>query len=192
MSQEKYIAKHKTIFNEDFEIKKTDNEYYYQNELTKKLDSTLKSFNQEIINEIVLWKVNRFAKVDEDTFSIINHIEIDSNELEVEKTKQVLKKLLKTKGIQLPMASTILRFRNKNIYQIIDQRVYRIIYDGKTLKLNTHSSEKNINEQIDLYLDYLSHLRNTCEKLQIPFCDSDRILYMADKRINKKIPLKNY
>jgi hypothetical protein len=51
-----------------------------------------------------------------------------------------------------------LRFRN-NIYQIIDQRVYRIIYEGQTLKLKTYPSEKNINEQIDIYLKYLLDLR---------------------------------
>lgn len=177
------MKKIKTVFDKDFD---------YQIELTEKLDNNLKSLNQEAINEIVLWKVNRFAKVDEDTLKMINEINIDSYQLDTIKTKEVLKKLLNIKGIQLPMASTILRFRNKNMYQIIDQRVYRIIYEGQTLKLKTHPSEKNINEQIDIYLKYLLDLRNISEKLQIPFCNSDRILYNADRRLNKEIPLKNY
>ncbi len=90
------------------------------------------------------------------------------------------------------MASTILRFKNRNIYQIIDQRVFRIIYIDKKLKLKAHPSEKNLNSQIDLYLQYLKDLTEICEKLKIPFEKSDRILYMADKRINKDIPLENY
>lgn len=47
--------------------------------------------------------------------------------LNKEKTCEILTSLLKTKGVQLAMASTILGFRNPNIFQIIDQRVYRVI-----------------------------------------------------------------
>lgn len=186
------MEKHKTVFDEDFEIKETDKIYNYQNELTAKLDANILSFNQDVVNEIVLWKVNRFAKIDQSILNLINDIDSKTGEINIEKTKEILKKLLLINGIQLPMASTILRFRNNNIYQIIDQRVYRIIYEGQTLKLKTYPSEKNINEQIDIYLKYLLDLRNICEKLQIPFCDSDRILYTADKRINKDMSLKNY
>ena len=186
------MTKHKTVFDENFELKETDKTYNYQNELTQKLDNYLQLFNQDVINEIVLWKVNRFAKIDDSTLKLINDIDSNTGEINIEKTKEILKKLLLIKGIQLPMASTILRFRNNNIYQIIDQRVYRIIYEGQTLKLKTYSNEKNINEQIDIYLKYLVDLRNICDKFQISFCDSDRILYMADKRINKDLSLKNY
>jgi hypothetical protein len=90
------------------------------------------------------------------------------------------------------MASTILRYRNPNIYQIIDQRVFRVIYKNQTLELNTYPSEKNLNFQIDLYIKYLYDLRNICVDLKIPFDKSDRILFMADKRINEKEKLKNY
>jgi hypothetical protein len=182
----------KTVQDDDFNIVNSDKEFTYQNELTSKLDRNTNLFNQDIINEIVLWKVNRYAKLEDETLLLINEIEIDSIELDIEKTKEILKKLLLIKGIQLPMASTILRFRNKNIYQIIDQRVFRIIYQGKTLKISTYLSEKNINGQIDIYIKYLSDLRIICQELQIPFCDADRILYMADKRINVSHKLKNY
>lgn len=182
----------KTVKDNDFKLVKSDKDFTYQNELTTKLDSNTNLFNQDIINEIVLWKVNRYAKLDDETLLLINEIENDSTELDIEKTKDILKKLLLTKGIQLPMASTILRFRNKNIYQIIDQRVFRIIYQDKTLKISTYPSEKNIKVQIDIYLNYLSELRILCQKLQISFCDADRILYMADKRINVSHKLNNY
>jgi hypothetical protein len=112
--------------------------------------------------------------------------------LDIEKTRKLLITLIQKKGIQLPMASTILRFKNKNIYQIIDQRVYRIIYKGEKLKLKTHPNDKNLNDQIELYIKYLHDLTKVCKELSIPFDKSDRILFMADKRINKDISLDNY
>lgn len=105
---------------------------------------------------------------------------------------EILDALMNTKGIQLPMASSILRFKNKNIYQIIDQRVYRIVHSDKRLKLTTDKSDKSRRIQIDLYLEYLKDLREVCTKLNIPFDNADRVLYMADKRINRKEKLEKY
>lgn len=183
---------HKTVFDKDFQIVLADNEFDYQKDLTTKLDKTTTIFDQAIINEIVLWKVNRYAQIDDNTLKLLNDINPKSKKLDLEKTKNILKVLIQKKGIQLPMASTILRFRNKNIYQIIDQRVYRIIYKDKKLKLKTHLSDKNLNDQIDLYIQYLKDLTEVSEKFKIPFNKSDRILFMADKRINKNISLENY
>lgn len=78
------------------------------------------------------------------------------------------------------MASTILRFKNSTIYQIIDQRVYRIIY-GTELKLKT-----NLNDSINQYLEYLKDLEKICNQYKTPFSEPDRILYEYDKVINKK------
>lgn len=183
---------HKTLHDSDFKLNESDHEFYFQTELTQKFDEGFDKFNQEVLNEIVLWKVNRYAKIDDVTINLINEIDKFATEINFEQTKLILKAMLKVKGIQLPMASTILRFINKNIYQIIDQRVYRIIYKSKKLKLKMHPSDKNLNDQIDLYLEYLRDLRAVCQKLNIPFDKSDRILFMADKRINKDISLDNY
>ena len=92
------------------------------------------------MNEIVLWKVNRYAEFDESLIELINSIDKDETKIDIDKTKQILKGLLKTNGVQLAMASTILRYRNPNIYQIIDQRVYRVIYENQILELNTYPS----------------------------------------------------
>jgi hypothetical protein len=171
----------KTIRDSDFELKKEYFNYNYQPNLTTKLDSYTDLFSQETINEIVLWKVNRYASLSEDTLILINQIgEVWNEEL----TKKVLRALLSESGIRLPMASTILRFKNKNIYQIIDQRVYRILGKGE-LK---HSS--NIEEQIELYIGYLKELHDACIKLNIPFDKADRILYEADKGINGSEKIK--
>ncbi|MBS9525942.1 hypothetical protein KI659_18115 [Litoribacter alkaliphilus] len=175
----------KSIYDDDFQLQKEDHSYHYQEELTPKLDALKQPFDQGVINEIVLWKVNRYAGVQKETLGLLNQIDSDAKEMDEDLTREVLKGLLKTKGIQLPMASTILRFKNKNVYQIIDQRVYRIIYSGETLKTPTYCSERSIQSQIELYFKYLTDLHKACEKLDIPFEASDRILYMADKRVNK-------
>ena len=182
----------KTIFDSNFKITDKDFAFNYQNKLTSKLDNFTGDFCQEKLNEIVLWKVNRYAEFDESLIELINSIDKNEIKINVDKTREILKGLLKTSGVQLAMASTILRYRNPNIYQIIDQRVFRVIYKNQTLELNTYPSEKNLNFQIDLYIKYLYDLRNICVDLKIPFDKSDRILFMADKRINKKEKLKNY
>jgi hypothetical protein len=186
------MTTHKTVFDKDFQLVKADQKFDYQADLTEKLDKIASSFDQEIINEIVLWKVNRYAIVDHETLKLLNTIDPKAKKIDIEKTKNILKTLIQKKGIRLPMASTILRFKNKNIYQIIDQRVYRIIYKNKKLQLKTHLNEKELECQVELYIQYLCDLKTVCKKLDIPFDKSDRILFMADKRINKNIPLKNY
>ena len=153
-------------------------EYNFQSKLTEKLDKVESEFNQELINEIVLWKTNRYSELNNETLNLINKIDPKSEFIDSTLTGEILKHLLGTKGIRLPMASTILRFRNPVIYQIIDQRVYRMIY-GIELKLKT-----NLNDNIIQYLDYLTELRNVCNLYQIPFSKSDRILYEYDKITN--------
>ncbi|MFZ1790558.1 MAG: hypothetical protein WAT92_19705 [Saprospiraceae bacterium] len=179
------MSTHTTIHDQNFQLSEEDKEYNYQLELTKKLDKLNGNFDQNTINEIVLWKVNRYSLLQPATMDLINSINPGVSQINIDKTKVILKALLNTSGIQLPMASSILRFKNKNIYQIIDQRVYRIIYKGETLNIPTYQNEKNIEHQVNLYIKYLEDLRAVCENLNIPFDDSDRILYMADKRINK-------
>ena len=163
----------------------------YQKKLTKKLDKTKSQFNQELLNEIVLWKVNRYALFNS---TLINEINTNSSwkVLNEEKTHEILTSLLKTKGVQLAMASTILRFRNPNIFQIIDQRAYRVI-EGSPLKLsqiNETSRDTTINKQIKIYIDYLKKIKKECKKLDIDFDDADRVLYIIDKNINKSVKIK--
>jgi len=183
---------HKTIFSKDFKLLPEDNDFHYQKDLTNKLDNISTDFNQDILNEIVLWKVNRFAPFSDQTIDLINSINASDTEMDERKLRIVLESLLKTKGVQLAMASTILRFKNPTLFQIIDQRMYRIIYPDKNLKLSTYLSEKNIKSQINKYVQYLKDLKIVCKELKIAFEKSDRILFMADRRINKNQKLKNY
>lgn len=190
--QEKII----TVDYTNFIIKDEFNNFKYQEELTTKLDAYSDNFNQEIINEIVLWKVNRYAKLPDEAFILLNKININETLLTKEQeniARELLSVLLNplNKGIQLPMASTILRFKNKNIFQIIDQRVYRVLY-GENLSLKPYKSQQVVINEIEMYFKYLRDLKEKCNKLNIPFSDSDRILYLADKHYNKSISLNNY
>ena len=91
----------------------------------------------------------------------------------------------------MPMASTYLRFKNPDLFQIIDQRVYRVIY-GKELKLPGSYNRANCEEIVSIYFQYLHDLRAKCKELDIPFSQSDRILFNVDSNINKGISLNNY
>ncbi len=185
-----------TVNHKELIIKDEFNNFKYQEELTTKLDAYSDNFNQEIINEIVLWKVNRYAKLPDEAFILLNKININETLL-TEEQENIARELLSillnplNKGIQLPMASTILRFKNKNIFQIIDQRVYRVLY-GETLSLKPYKSQQVVINEIEMYFKYLRDLKEKCNKLNIPFSDSDRILYLADKHYNKSISLNNY
>lgn len=176
-----------TIFNTEISDDDLQNKKYkFQLELTSKLDIVDTDFTQEIINEIVLWKVNRYSKLEDDTLDLLNKIEKSDKNIDIDLTKSLLKKLLNTKGIKLAMASTILRFKNPNIYQIIDQRVFRFIYPEKNLT----KISNNQDDQIEIYLEYLKDLRNICNTKNIKFELADRILYALDKEVNKKNTIK--
>ncbi len=132
--------------------------YRYQPELTSKLDGIGDaSFNQEIINEIVLWKTDRYAQVDTDTL-----LELDGiKPLQMGEHRQgqvVLESLLETRGIDLPMASTILRFRNSMTFQIIDQRAFRAIY-GQRYPIYGATP---MHRKVSVYFDYLDELVKFC------------------------------
>ncbi|MEP7319397.1 MAG: hypothetical protein ABI921_11670 [Panacibacter sp.] len=182
----------RTTNSDDFVITESDlknEDYNYQQILTPKLDTYDSDFSQEIINEIVLWKVNRYVAINSETLLLINQINKTDKVLNVELTKKILTNMLnkkKQKGIRLAMASTMLRFKNPFIYQIIDQRVYRYITDGNPLS----SSITDINKQIEIYLDYLNRLRAKSDELKIPFQEADRIFYSMDKNHNRKEKLK--
>ena len=106
-----------------------------------------------------------------------------------QKAIKLLIKLLdkETKGFDLPMASTVLRFACPNELQIIDQRVYRLITPEKEyLKI-----PYNIQEKIELYFDYINRLKDICKINNIEFKTSDRVLYQADKTENKGISIKH-
>lgn len=143
MNQEIKIFSHP-----DFKIKPEHLIFKYKKELTEKLEN-IQEIDQNVINEIVLWKLNRNTNINFEVFDLITNVKGHSK-LDVEFTSNVISKLLLVDGIRLPMASTILRFANPKIYQIIDQRVYRILY-GKKLQIR------------------LNHIKNLLQITQMPY-----------------------
>ncbi len=171
------------------DLSRDDFKYDYNPELTRELDTVSQDFDKDIINKITLWKVNRYPYLADEIIGRLNEIKNDTEYKN--EHKKLLIDLLSCEGIQLPMASTYLRLRNPRLFQIIDQRVYRLI-NGHELSLPLYKSEKNRQSICRTYFDYLNKLREKCKELNIPFEQADRILYNADKRINKNVKLKNY
>ncbi|MDJ1505246.1 hypothetical protein [Xanthocytophaga agilis] len=88
-----------TIYASEFSLSAQDYEFTYQKELTRKLDSIGDDFfNQQLINEIILWKVNRYALLSDQTLSLVNQIDSTGSDIDLAKTHTVLAALLKSKG----------------------------------------------------------------------------------------------
>jgi thermostable 8-oxoguanine DNA glycosylase len=165
------------------ELNEAENGYKFQEELTEKLDKHIGDFTKMTMLEIALWKTNRYPSITEELLADINQLRKNYNE---EKAKNLLLNLLNQKGFDLPMASTVLRFALPKKFQIIDQRVYRLITDGEDQLKMPFNKEK----KVELYFEYLKRLRAVCDSYNISFSKSDRILYQLDKKINKNFPIK--
>lgn len=187
MSEKEKLITYKNL--ENFNYSKTD--YKYQPRLTAKLSNAPSRLaDQELINEIVLWKVNRYAELDQETLDLLNSPLIKQNQLDKELTTKILTKLLSTPGVRLAMASTILRYRNPDVYQIIDQRAYRFAM-GEELKIyEVKNNQKELNRQIGIYLSYLEKLREIARDTKWAFNELDQILYVKDKEHNKEEKIK--
>ncbi len=160
--------------------------YSYQPFLTKKLDSLYNvTFTQFIINEIVLWKVDRYAALNSDILLAIEDLKVLTTGMH-RQAETTLESLLNTRGVDLPMASAFLRFRNPKAFQIIDRRAYRAIY-GRDYPLHTKSP---IQRKISTYFEYLDKLIELCKKRNLDFQIIDRLLYEFDKRINRNLKKK--
>ncbi len=152
-----------------------------------------------VLNEIVLWKVNRIVDVDDEvllkTFQYCNNVkgpeDVLSNEQQI---KEIVEKLLSAKkGIRIAMASTILHFFNPNAFPIIDTRAYRAIHcDEPSNKIPQGKSEA-----VDCYIKYIKDCleiwKNGCEGVRsLNECGKgfeyiDRYLYQCDKRAKNRI-----
>ena len=166
-----------------------DFEYSFNPQLTDYLDAITDDFDQDIVNTIALWKVNRYPYLDEAVLKRLNGIASDREYKE--EHKELLRSLLCYRGVQLPMASTFMRFRNPILFQIIDQRVFRLL-TGYELHLPAGTTVSAVERTCAMYFDYLQRLRQKSSELGIRFEKADRILYNADKRINGDKKLRNY
>lgn len=154
-------------------------EFKYEEELTRYLDNKRKEpFDETDILKITLWKVARYPHVDNDLLQKLNRIAFVkdlSNDEDRRLTEEVLAELLKCKGVRLPMASTYLRFRNPNVFQIIDRHVWYQVYGYEYLE------KRDIKDRINDYFEYLEKLRAQAKKDNVKFFDADRYYYKIDK-----------
>ncbi|WP_115947096.1 hypothetical protein [Ectopseudomonas oleovorans] len=164
-------------------------EYKYQPELTKKLDGLdLTQLNEQTLLEIVLWKLNRYPQLDSsllDELKALGPLKAKHHR----EAKNVLGKLLLSPGVRLPMASTILRFVNPDVFQIIDDRAFRMLRPGRKNYPDKPVGETSLAAYVEIsstiYFDYLDAMHEVASD-RLPFRDADRILYQLDiKRGNK-------
>ena len=154
------------------------NDYSIYPNLTQKLDRSDLNFSQELINEIVLWKISRYVEIPLNVFESLNGL----RNLRVgqhRNAEPVLISLLRCAGVRLPMASTILRFANPDVFQIYDRHICRAMW-GTCEKL----APKNPSKAVQKYWSFLDDLLVQCGQLGIPFREADRILFEFDKAVN--------
>ena len=64
--------------------------YNYQEKLTDFLDNYDDDFSQELIDKIILWKINRYAFVPKETLNKINKIKRSDEKIDIPLTKEIL------------------------------------------------------------------------------------------------------
>lgn len=154
------------------------------------------------INWIALWKTNRIIELDSYTRKLLLELKSKDYSYNEDEVKTLLENMLKCKGIQIAMASTILHFYRPDLFPIIDKRAWRAVHNiineegeislsidekpqcneflwnGKTYK---RSISRTINMKIKQYLDYIELCRHLSDKLKIDFKKIDQFLYEIDK-----------
>jgi thermostable 8-oxoguanine DNA glycosylase len=129
------------------------------------------------VNEIVPWKVNRYAPLSPAAMEALNNV-VGLQPGSHRSARSVVLKLLEEHGVDLPMASTLLRFRNPRTFQIIDRHAYRALH-GTDLRLSGSKLRKT-----ELYLGYLDSLLELAQMKNVEFSKLDHALYEFDRQKN--------
>lgn len=157
--------------------------YAYQPDLTERLDriSGNTNLSRETAYEIVLWKLDRFVAFSDALLGEINSI-ANLTAPERGRAKPVFRSLLMTRGISVPMASTILRFRNPQCFQIIDERAYRrALPNGEPIRVKPQKLTNGwLSHCEKIYFEYLARLDDMSHDYGIKFELLDRALYQDD------------
>lgn len=135
----------------------------------------------DIINQIALWKLNRQVHVDFETIEYLNSIaRTIKDPEEAIKNRDVvdlIDDLLKSPGVRLPIASTILKFYQPKAFPIIDQRAYFQLFNEKLPQ----------NAGVETYLQYIKKCIDIGKRYNIPFEKIDEVLYQKDKEEGRKL-----
>lgn len=180
-----FIKQYTNIWEDD--PKKLMLEYNYQSDLTSKLDDlSTEFFDREILYEIVLWKLNRFPQIDDNLLEDLK-ILASLQPKQHRESLSLLKRLLSCHGVRIAMASTIFRFLNPDVFQIIDDRAFRVVCSNKKIPTKPlQVTEKYLEKSCEVYFDYIDQLHEICNDT-LPFKEADRILYLLDIKLGNKI-----
>ncbi|UUQ64881.1 hypothetical protein NLK61_27425 [Pseudomonas fuscovaginae UPB0736] len=188
---EDFIRRHQDVWGDNPSV--LMDRYDYQSELTKKLDGLdATQLTEQTLLEIVLWKLDRYPQLDTsllEEIKAVGHLKAKQHR----EAKDVLGKLLLSSGIRLPMASTILRFVNPDVFQIIDERAFRMLrpnlknYPDKPVVKTRLSAY--VEKSSEIYFDYLDAIHEVVSE-KLPFRLADRILYQLDIERDNKIRQK--
>lgn len=170
------------------------NRFSYESEANltdrmKSLDKASYQNNRDVINAIVLWKINRSVEISNETLNLLNSLDYLKAPLEAvedSKVHKVIMELLSSKGIKLAVASAILHFYYPKIFPIIDQRSYRELMQEE---YPSYLSKDKNKKYLKLYLAYIQKCYefNTRQCPDISFEYVDKVLYQMDKEKGNKV-----
>lgn len=144
--------------------------------------------NRDIINSIVLWKINRQVDIGTELFIAIKNLNIAPSIIKTKEKeiKEIVFDLLEIKGVKIAMASTILKMFYPDSFPIIDQRAYREL-NGEDLPYYYGASANQ--RYTDLYFQYIldCHIYNQSVCPNINFDDIDKVLYQLDLEKGNKV-----
>lgn len=147
--------------------------------LTPRIDALRhRMFGLAEVHQIALWKLNRYVDPPSCALGGINMTR-RLKPGEHQRARSIIELLLNARGIGLPMASTILRFRNPDVFQIIDRHAYYALY-GQQLELPAR-----VDQMISMYFTYLGDLHRLAKTKNIDFASMDRTLYVLRKRTKR-------
>jgi hypothetical protein len=132
--------------------------------------------DRDIINEMVLWKLDRTVKIDDATLALLGTlaqaVTTPGKALKSPIVAECLDRLLdkKNKGIRLPMASTIMHLYCPEALPIVDERAYR----------QCGFRDWNPGGGSRLYLKYLGECTRLAREHRIPMTQIDKVLYQTD------------
>ena len=168
------------VFNMEDDLLDDDFSYHLEEKYAIRESLINKSdIQMDDIRRIALWKYDRIIDID-DLFckQLYNTVSRENVSIEDKEVQEMIERLISFEGVGFPLASTILKFINPDVFPIIDVRAYRALY-GKKINYGQYS--------LKTYIDYTKRIYAIRDKFQISLSEVDEKLYEFDKKYNGKI-----
>ncbi len=176
-----------------FDIKNDplDFEYTYNKEEKESLRDNLKKkrgkkkpdINRGDLRRVALWKINRVLEISKETIKKLNKL-ASMKEVSIDDpfVKDLIGDLLDSDGVDLPMASTILKFVRPDIFPIIDVRAYRALTGRRP-----YFRDWSLSSKYTRYVEYTKRLKEIAKKRGKLLEKIDEQLYEFDREHNGTI-----